>query len=98
MPVYFVAQYVVNDAKKYWDYAKAAGPVIQKAGGKTIAFDVGSKTVEGKPPGPQTVILEFENEEALNGWYHSKEYQDVIGGRLEATEGFAVIAQAMNAG
>jgi len=98
MPVYFVAQYVVNDAAKYGQYAKAAGPVIAANGGKVIAFDVAAKTVEGKAPGPQTVILEFENEAALNGWYRSDEYQAVIQGRLEATEGFAVVAQSMNAG
>lgn len=98
MPAYFVAQYVVNDPAKYQQYAKSAGPSIEKHGGKLVAFDVAAKTVEGKAPGPQTVIIEFKDEAALNGWYHSDDYQAIVNQRLEATEGFAVAAQSMNAG
>lgn len=98
MSAYFIAQYVVNDRELYGEYQKAAGATIQASGGKLVAFDVASETVEGAPPGPQTVILEFESTEALRAWYDSPEYQAALPKRLAATEGFAIISQSMNVG
>ena len=98
MSAYFIAQYVVNDPKLYGEYQQGAGPTIQASGAKLVAFDAAAETIEGKPPGPQTVILEFESTEAAKAWYNSPEYQAVVGKRLAATEGFAVISQSMNLG
>lgn len=98
MAAYFIAQYVVNDPNLYREYQKDAGPSIQAAGGELIVFDAGAEIVEGKPPGPQTVILKFENTAAARAWYDSSDYQAIVGKRLEATEGFAVISQSMNLG
>ena len=96
MAAYFIAQYVVNDPKLYREYQGAAGPSIQAAGGKLVAFDVAAETIEGKPPGPQTVILEFASTEAAKAWYNSAAYQAALPKRLAATQGFAVISQSMN--
>ncbi len=98
MPVYFVAQYVVNDRDLYGEYAQGAGPTIAASGGELVALDAAAETIEGKPPGPQTVILKFDSVEKAKEWYNSPDYQKVVGKRLAATEGFAVIAQAMNMG
>ena len=98
MAAYFIAQYVVNDRKLYREYQAAAGPTIQAAGGEVVAFDVAAETIEGTPPGPQTVIVKFDSTEAAKAWYKSPEYQAVVGKRLAATTGFAIIAQSMNVG
>ena len=57
-----------------------------------ITFDIAAETIEGTPPGGQTVILKFEDTAAARAWYESPEYQAVVGKRLEATEGFAIIS------
>jgi uncharacterized protein (DUF1330 family) len=98
MPAFFVAPYVVNDPKLYREYQAGAGPTIQAAGGELVAFDVAAETIEGTPPGPQTVIVKFASTEAAKAWYDSPAYQAVVGKRLAATTGFAVISQAMNFG
>jgi uncharacterized protein (DUF1330 family) len=98
MAAYFIAQYVVNDRSLYGEYQKGAGPTIAAHGAELVAFDVASETVEGTPPGPQTVVLKFESTEKARAWYESAEYQAVVGKRLKATEGFAIIAQSMNTG
>jgi len=98
MAAYFIAQYVVNDPKLYREYQVAAGATIQASGGQVVAFDVAAETIEGKPPGPQTVIVRFESGEAARAWYQSPEYQAVVGKRLAATDGFAVLSQSMNLG
>ncbi len=98
MPAYFIAQYVVKNPTLYREYQQGAGPTIGAFGGKLVAFDVSATTIEGKPPGPQTVIIEFESTEKAMAWYRSPEYQRVVGKRLAATEGHAVLSQSMNAG
>lgn len=94
MAAYFVAQYVVNDPDAYRNYQKGAGPTIMASGAKVVSLDPASQVMEGTPPGPQTVILEFESKEAAEAWYNSEEYQAVIGERLAATEGHAVIVES----
>ena len=96
MAAYFIAQYVVNDPKLYREYQGAAAPTIQASGGEVVAFDVAAETIEGTPPGPQTVIVKFESAEAAKAWYRSPAYQAVVGKRLASTNGFAVISQSMN--
>ena len=98
MPAYFVAQYVVNDSDLYQEYAQGAGPTIGAYGGELISLDAAAETIEGEPPGPQTVILKFDSVEKAKEWYNSDDYQKVVGKRLSATKGFAVIAQSMNLG
>ncbi len=96
MAAYFIAQYVVNDPKLYREYQAGAAPTIRASGGEVVAFDVAAETIEGTPPGSQTVIIKFESTDAAKAWYQSPEYQAVVGKRLAATKGFAVISQSMN--
>ena len=96
MAAYFIAQYVVTDPKLYREYQMTAAPTIQKSGGEVVAFDVAAETIEGTPPGPHTVVLKFESTDAAKAWYQSAAYQAVVGKRLAATMGFAVISQSMN--
>ena len=98
MAAYFIAQYVVKNPKLYREYQAGAAPTIQASGGELLTFDVASESIEGTPPGPHTVILRFESKEAAKAWYESPAYQAVVGKRLAATEGFAVISQSMNLG
>jgi len=98
MAAYFIAQYVVNDPKLYGEYQAPAGKTIGAAGGEVVSFDVAAETIEGTPPGPQTVIVKFESTEAAKAWYHSPEYQAALPKRLAATEGFAILSQSMNFG
>jgi len=98
MAAYFIAQYVVEDPELYAEYQQGAGPTIPAAGGELVVFDTAAEIVEGTPPGLQTVILKFEDVAAAKAWYASADYQAVVGKRLEATRGFAVISQSMNLG
>jgi uncharacterized protein (DUF1330 family) len=98
MAAFFVAQYSVNDPALYAEYSAGAGPTLAKYGGELVAFDVAAETIEGESPGGQTVIIKFESTEAAKQWYNSDDYQAVVGKRLAATSGFAVISQSMHVG
>ncbi len=98
MAAYFIAQYTVNNPALYGEYQQGAGPTIAAHGAEVVAFDVAAETIEGEAPGPQTVVLKFDSVEAAKAWYNSSDYQAVVGKRLEATSGFAVISESMNVG
>ncbi len=95
MAAFFIAQYVVNDAALYGEYGAAAGPTVAAHGGEVVVFDPAAETVEGTPPGPQTVIIKFESADKAKEWYNSDAYQEVVGKRLAATEGFAIISNTL---
>lgn len=98
MAAYFIAQYQITNPALYAEYQQGAGPTLAAHGAELVAFDVAAEAMEGTAPGAQTVIIKFENTEAAKGWYNSAEYQAVVGKRLEATSGYAIISQTMNAG
>ncbi len=98
MAAYFVLQYEVTDPALYREYQGGAGPTIQAHGVELVAFDAAAETIEGTPPGKQTVILKFADNDAFWKWYKSDEYQAVVGKRHAATKGFGVLSQSMNLG
>ena len=48
--------------------------------------------------GAELVAFDVGAETIAKAWYNSPEYQAIVHKRLEATEGFSVISQSMNAG
>lgn len=98
MAAFFIAQYQVKDPALYAEYQQGAGPTLAAHGAELVAFDVAAESMEGTSPGAQTVIIKFADTAAAKGWYNSPDYQKVVGKRLAATEGYAVISQDMNAG
>ncbi len=98
MAAYFIAQYEVTDPELYREYQGAAGATIQAQGVELVVFDAAAEIVEGTAPGKQTVVLKFTDSDHFRRWYDSEEYQAVIGKRLAATSGFAVLSQSMNPG
>lgn len=57
-----------------------------------LVLDERSQVMEGSAPFPRTVIIKFASREAAIAWYNSPEYQAARALRLEATEGFALLA------
>ncbi len=91
MASYLVANYNVTNAEGYQAYVAAVGPTIVSHGGKILVAGPGSVAMEGTP-GQTTIILEFPSREALQGWYDSPEYRDIIHLRIDNTDGFVVSA------
>jgi uncharacterized protein (DUF1330 family) len=83
----------IDDPALLDEYLQGAGATLGTVSIKVIAVDAESKTIEGTPPGPRTVILEFESEDDFHRWYDSPEYQAVAVKRHAATTGFAVLAK-----
>jgi uncharacterized protein (DUF1330 family) len=91
MASYLVANYQITNSEGYAAYLAAVGPTIAAHGGKIIVAGADSTPIEGDP-GPVTVVLEFPTRAALEGWYESPEYREIINLRTDNTEGLLVFA------
>jgi uncharacterized protein (DUF1330 family) len=95
MSAYFVVNSTIKDLGLLNEYVESVGPTLGLVPLKVLAADNESLTIEGTPAGSRTVILEFETEADFNTWYHSPEYQGVVGKRLAATDGFGLLAKSL---
>ncbi len=74
MTAYWIANTTVHNPDAYGEYAKLAGPAIEKHGGKFLARGATHTTLEGAGR-PRTVVIRFDSAEAALACYHSPEYQ-----------------------
>ena len=95
MSTYLVVNSTIDDPELLGEYVQAAGATLGIVPLKVLAVDTESKSIEGEPPGPRTVILEFESEDDFHTWYESTQYQAIIGKRHAATTGFAVLVKGL---
>ena len=95
MSVYLVVNSTIDDPGLLDEYVQAAGATLGIVPLKLLALDTESATIEGDPPGPRTVVLEFESEGDFRTWYDSPEYQAIVGKRHAATTGFAVLVKGL---
>lgn len=95
MPAYFVVNCTIKNLDLLNQYIAGAMANVPPVPLKVLAMDNASETVEGTPAGSRTVLLEFASKDDFRTWYNSPEYQAVVGIRLEATDGFAVVVDGM---
>lgn len=91
MAGYFIANYTINDAEKYSQYAAALMLTLKDDNWKLLVGGDGHEILEGTP-GANMVVVEFKSIEAAKSWYNSDAYQAINHLWLEATEGWAIIA------
>jgi uncharacterized protein (DUF1330 family) len=94
MPAYVIAQMTVHGVDSYYDYASKLAPTIAPFGGKVLAAN-NAEVREGSLPHLRTVIGEFPDLESLRAWYESDAYQEIIGLRLNATEGSLLFVEGV---
>lgn len=85
MPGYLVSLINITDPEKYREYARLAGPLIARFGGKVLARGGERKVMEGSLNHARVVIVEFPSVEAARNFYNSPEY----GAARAAREGAA---------
>lgn len=76
LPVYMLANLVVEDVDRYRQYEKGFFPILKKHGGSFVTFDDVIETFEGDAPPPgRLVIFRFPSETAARAWYADPDYQ-----------------------
>ena len=85
LPVYMVAINEISDQEGYTkQYLPTAQKTIKDHGGVYVAAGPGTQ-IDGSFPKGRVVILRWESLEALQGWRHSPEYENI----RTVGEGFA---------
>jgi uncharacterized protein (DUF1330 family) len=81
MPAYCLANIDIHSPEIYEDYRRHTLATIEAYGGKFVARGGAVRAVEGDWKPRRVVMLEFPSMQALETWYHSAEYQAIVGAR-----------------
>ena len=90
-PVHFIAHISVNDADVYRKYEKGFFPILTAHGGRFVAYDDDVTVLEGERAGGRTVVIQFDSEEALLGWWNSPEYIELAEFRKASTTTHSIV-------
>ena len=85
MSVYAVVQVDVRDAEEYGKYAALAGPAVEKYNGRFLARG-GDVVVKEGTTRARCVIIEFDDMETAEKFYHGPEYQEALGYALPVSD------------
>ena len=83
----------VSGPAKFAEYQGLAGATVAQYGGKVLGGGSKIEIADGDWLPVGVVALEFESLAKAKEWYNSKEYQAVVGGRLESTIGGLVFVE-----
>lgn len=92
MSTYLIVNATITDQELLDAYRASVGPTLAGHDAVVRVSTNDAQTIEGEPAGPRVVVMEFPDEDAFHAWYDSPAYQEVIGLRLKATNGFAILA------
>ena len=84
MTVYSMVNADVHDADAYGEYAKLAGPAVEKFGGKFLARG-GKMVVKEGSPMARAVIIEWPDMDTAEAFYNSDDYQAALALGLPAS-------------
>ena len=93
MAAYVIAEIEVTNPEGYEAYRTQVPATLEQYGGTYIVRGGAIEAIEGETA-DRMVILQFVDIPAANRWYHSPEYQSIVGlrqanstGRLTLVEG-----------
>ena len=75
MKAYWIAKVNVNDEDAYAEYAKRAGPAIEKYKGRFLVRGGEFEILEGKNKYERNVVVEFPSFKIAKEFYYSSEYK-----------------------
>lgn len=88
MPAYLIGVLDVFDPENIKEYQAKVPAVVEKFGGRYLVRGGESEVFEGQPPGSRFVTIEFPDRAAIDRFYKSPEYQEIVGLRTRAAGGF----------
>jgi uncharacterized protein (DUF1330 family) len=95
MAAYIVANVEVTDPVVYERYRARVPAVIAAHGGRYLVRGGPVKVLEGEIDPKRQVILEFPDMAALEAFYYSAEYQELVAIRQAAATGQLIAVQGV---
>ena len=74
MSAYMVIDITPTDAQRMGEYTAGALPVLERHGGRVVAFDPQVLPLEGGWNPAQVILVEFDSKEAIEAYLGSDEY------------------------
>ncbi len=91
---YIIAHIRAHDLEKMKEFSALARPAIAKFGGTVLVTNMNPEIKEG-PDSGIAVVVEFENLDAANNFYHSDDYTAAKAIRLLAADTDLIIAEGL---
>ena len=95
MAVYAIALINIEDRERYGRYEAGFMEIFSRHGGRMLAVDEAPTVLEGQWPWTRTVLIEFDDQNALNAWYGSEDYQQLAQHRHAASEGAIAVVKGL---
>jgi uncharacterized protein (DUF1330 family) len=84
MAAYLIAEHLISNAHLFEEYRSKVAPMIERYGGRYLTRGGSHQILDGDWKPTRVVIIEFPDMASLKAWYHSAEYQPLIGLRRGA--------------
>lgn len=91
---YLIAHIRAHDFEKMQEFGALARPAVAKYGGTILVTNLNPTIKEGSDSGI-AVVIEFENMDAAERFYHSEDYSAAKAIRLLAAETDLILAEGM---
>ncbi len=92
---YILGNNTILNKDGYGEYAKKVPETVKAHGGKFLARGGDTVILDGDPAGNRNVIIEFPSIDTAKAWYFSREYQEIVHGRLQNAEGYLLIVEGV---
>jgi len=86
MTHYFSAQIRIHDHDEYQKYLEHFDEIFSKYKGEYLAIDESPVVLEGEWSYTKSVLIKFNSRNDFEEWYYSKEYQEILLYRLNASK------------
>ena len=97
MTVYVIAQLWIHDRERYDRYVAGFMPVLIRYGGRLLAADETTETLEGAWTADKVVVIAFPGRAAADRWRTSAAYREISKDRQAATEGQVLLVHGIDA-
>ena len=95
MSIYCVAKIDIHDPALYARYEEGLLETLDKCKGRILSVDETPLVLEGDWSGTRIVILSFHHNEEALAWYNSRDYQELLRFRFDASSGDVVIVEGI---
>lgn len=96
MAYYFSAQIRIHNQQEYDRYLEYFDQIFSGKGGEILAVDESPTVLEGEWTYSKSVLIKFKNREDFESWYFSKDYQQILGYRLNSADCDSILIKGYN--
>jgi uncharacterized protein (DUF1330 family) len=92
---YFVAQIRIHDHDEYDKYLDKFDEIFSRHKGEFLAIDESPALLEGEWDYTKFVLIKFNSREDFEHWYYSRDYQEILTYRLNASKCDSILVEGV---